>query len=195
MHEIAKLSSKEQDAVIRELFKTRNVHELFNLADQNKDGTISKAEFQTFVETKWQLPFNAESNDHTGAPEVNKVASPSWTDLRQLMLCTALPFVGFGFLDNFIMLSAGDWIESSIGSSLHLSTLAAAALGNTVSDVAGLSMGGIVERISRRVGVRAPKLSRQQLRLTKTRLCVFMGSTSGITFGCILGMVPLIFID
>jgi len=49
-----------------------------------------------------------------------------------------LPFVGFGFLDNFIMIVAGESIETFLGASLVISTMAAAALGNTLSDVFGI---------------------------------------------------------
>ena len=191
VNEIRTLSSKEQDLVLSELLKGEGGHRWFETADRNQDGMLSEDEFQAMLRrAKWnKIPLQSSMDDKN----VTHTA-PSWVELRQLMLCTALPFVGFGFLDNFIMLTAGDWIDSSIGSTLHLSTLAAAALGNTISDVAGLGMGGLVERMSGKVGVKAPRLSRRQMKMTQTRVCVLTGSTFGLTFGCVLGMVPLIFI-
>lgn len=53
-----------------------------------------------------------------------------------------VPFIGFGFLDNFFMIIAGDYIESSIGVYMAISTMAAAALGNTISDIFGLGRFG-----------------------------------------------------
>jgi hypothetical protein len=50
-----------------------------------------------------------------------------------------LPFIGFGFLDNFIMITVADRIEESIGVVLCLSTMAAAGMGNMVSDLAGMT--------------------------------------------------------
>lgn len=37
--------------------------------------------------------------------------------------------VGFGFMDNLVMIQAGDMIDSTIGVTLGLSTLTAAAFG------------------------------------------------------------------
>jgi Transmembrane protein 65 len=45
------------------------------------------------------------------------------------MIINALPFVGFGFLDNFTMIIAGDYIEHTLGIFMSISTMAAAALG------------------------------------------------------------------
>jgi hypothetical protein len=42
------------------------------------------------------------------------------------MIINALPFIGFGFLDNFTMIIAGDYIEHSIGIVMTISTMAAA---------------------------------------------------------------------
>ncbi|XP_061144472.1 transmembrane protein 65-like isoform X2 [Syngnathus typhle] len=67
-----------------------------------------------------------------------EIAPPTAAQLRYVLLHNALPFVGFGFLDNCIMIVAGTQIELSIGVILGISTMAAAALGNLVSDLAGL---------------------------------------------------------
>ena len=42
---------------------------------------------------------------------------PSWSDLNKLAFHQSIPFIGFGFLDNFIMIVAGEYIDSSIGAS------------------------------------------------------------------------------
>jgi hypothetical protein len=59
-------------------------------------------------------------------------------DLKALAIIYGLPFVGFGFVDNFIMIIAGDYIDLTLGVSLGISSMAAAGIGNTISDVAGL---------------------------------------------------------
>lgn len=61
---------------------------------------------------------------------------------------SSVPFIGFGFLDNFFMIIAGDYIESSIGVYMCLSTMAAAALGNTISDIFGLGLASYVEQVN-----------------------------------------------
>lgn len=63
---------------------------------------------------------------------------PTNSELYRLAIQQGLPFVGFGFLDNFIMIVAGESIETFLGASLVISTMAAAALGNTLSDVFGI---------------------------------------------------------
>lgn len=71
-------------------------------------------------------------------------------------MVNAVPFLGFGFLDNFFMIIAGDYIESSIGAYMCLSTMAAAALGNTISDVFGLGLATYVERFCGFMGLERP---------------------------------------
>ena len=63
-------------------------------------------------------------------------------------------FSGFGFLDNAVMILAGDYIETSVGVMFNLSVLAAAGLGNTVSDLVGVLFGGYVESIADKFGQR-----------------------------------------
>ena len=46
--------------------------------------------------------------------------SPSFSELRQVFLNQSLPFIGFGFLDNLIMIVAGDYIDTTIGVTLGL---------------------------------------------------------------------------
>jgi hypothetical protein len=78
-------------------------------------------------------------------------------------LINSLPFVGFGFLDNFTMIIAGDYIEHSLGMIMTISTMAAAALGNTISDVLGIGSAVYVERFVEVIGIRPPDLTPVQL--------------------------------
>uniref|UniRef100_A0A2H1WTD4 SFRICE_003882 n=1 Tax=Spodoptera frugiperda TaxID=7108 RepID=A0A2H1WTD4_SPOFR len=112
-----------------------------------------------------------------------------------LSLANAIPFIGFGFLDNFIMIIAGDSIETGMSAYITLSTMAAAALGNTLSDVIGIGSAYYVERVASLVGLGAPKLSPVQLDMTISRRFSNLGRVVGITVGCILGMTPLLFMD
>lgn len=85
------------------------------------------------------------------------------------MIINSLPFVGFGFLDNFTMIIAGDCIEHSVGMIMTISTMAAAALGNTISDVLGIGSAVYIERLVEVIGIRAPKLSPVQLEMKSSR--------------------------
>jgi hypothetical protein len=57
-----------------------------------------------------------------------------------------MPMVGFGIMDNFIMIQAGDAIDNTFGATLGIATLTAAAFGQVFSDVSGVLFGGVVER-------------------------------------------------
>lgn len=119
--------------------------------------------------------------------------TPSTRDLMKLGLVNALPFIGFGFLDNFTMIIAGDYIEHTLGLFMCISTMAAAALGNTISDVIGIGSAFYVEKLAEMSGVRPPKLSPIQLEMKASRRAANMGRVWGITIGCLLGMCPLLF--
>lgn len=57
----------------------------------------------------------------------------------------------------------GDRIESGLSAYITLSTMAAAALGNTFSDVIGIGSSYYVERAAAMVGLGAPALTPVQL--------------------------------
>lgn len=57
------------------------------------------------------------------------------------------------------MIIAGDYIDSTLGVTFHISVLAAAALGNTMSDLVGIFFGGYVELLADRMGLPQPKFS------------------------------------
>lgn len=89
----------------------------------------------------------------------------------------------------------GDRIESSLSAYITLSTMAAAALGNTFSDVIGIGSSYYVERAAAWVGLRAPALAPVQLDMPVARRAANLGRVIGITLGCFLGMIPLLFKD
>ncbi|XP_045661635.1 transmembrane protein 65 isoform X3 [Ursus americanus] len=95
---------------------------------------------------------------------------PTPGQLRYVFIHNAIPFIGFGFLDNAIMIVAGTHIEMSIGIILGISTMAAAALGNLVSDLAGLGLAGYVEALASRLGLSIPDLTPKQVDMWQTRV-------------------------
>ncbi|XP_069710751.1 transmembrane protein 65 isoform X2 [Phaenicophaeus curvirostris] len=133
------------------------------------------------------------SPEETSTFEKLEVAPPSPGQLKHVFFHNALPFVGFGFLDNAIMIAAGTQIELSIGVVLGISTMAAAALGNLVSDLAGLGLAGYVEALASRLGLSIPDLTPKQADMWQTRLSAHLGKAIGVTIGCLLGMFPLLF--
>jgi len=120
---------------------------------------------------------------------------PTAGELKQLAYHNSLPFIGFGFLDNFIMIVAGEYIDLTLGAKLGISTMAAAALGNTLSDMMGIGSAWYVESWAEKLGATPPDLSSEQLEMTSCRIANNLGRALGVVFGCLLGMFPLLFID
>ncbi|ROK64921.1 Transmembrane protein 65 [Anabarilius grahami] len=98
----------------------------------------------------------------------------------EVLLHNAIPFVGFGFLDNAIMIAA---VSPSVNHPSFITDRSTAALGNLVSDLAGLGLAGYVEALAARFGMQIPDLTPRQ------------GKAIGIAIGCILGMFPLLFLS
>ncbi|XP_047122376.1 transmembrane protein 65 isoform X2 [Hydra vulgaris] len=70
--------------------------------------------------------------------EATPEPSPSWKQLQLVAISNGIPFIGFGFIDNSIMILAGEYIDLKLGVIFGMSTMTAAAIGNMVSDVSGI---------------------------------------------------------
>ncbi|NXW75438.1 TMM65 protein, partial [Hirundo rustica] len=130
------------------------------------------------------------------AQEKLEVAPPSPGQLRHVFFHNALPFVGFGFLDNAIMIAAGTQIELSIGVVLGISTMAGkyCEIHNCLFLFScSSSLAGYVEALASRLGLSIPDLTPKQADMWQTRLSAHLGKAIGVTIGCILGMFPLLF--
>ncbi|XP_055853470.1 transmembrane protein 65 isoform X2 [Episyrphus balteatus] len=127
--------------------------------------------------------------------EAEKAQPPSSSDLYKIFFVNAVPFVVFGFLDNFCMIMAGDYIEQVCGAFMCISTMAAAGLGNTISDILGIGTAFYVERFCAFLGLRPPDLVPIQMEMKESRRAANSGRIIGITIGCLLGMFPLLFLN
>ena len=56
-------------------------------------------------------------------------------------------------MDNFVMIQAGDLIDSTIGIHFGMATLTAAAFGQIFSDVSGVVFGGVVDAAAVKLGL------------------------------------------
>uniref|UniRef100_A0A1I7SXZ3 Transmembrane protein 65 n=2 Tax=Caenorhabditis tropicalis TaxID=1561998 RepID=A0A1I7SXZ3_9PELO len=115
--------------------------------------------------------------------------------VKGIFLVNSIPFIGFGVLDNMIMILAGEYIDQQLGAVLAISTMAAAALGNLISDIAGVGLAHYVEVAVQRVGIKHPVLTSQQLDSGKARFTTNAARAAGLTVGCLIGMFPLLFFD
>jgi len=132
----------------------------------------------------------------SAAATAEHVSEPPPEDLRAIALTTAVPFVGFGFMDNAILIVAGDAIDTSLGVLLGISTMCAAALGNIISDVAGIMLGTAIEDFcAKYLKLPIPDLTAAQRQLRSVRFANQFGCGVGIVVGCIIGMFPLMYID
>lgn len=100
--------------------------------------------------------------------------------------------VGFGFIDNFIMIIAGSSLDASLGLAFGISTMAAAGLGNLLSDVAGVGLEGV---LARTFTVKAGPVPGVMRNTSWFRSAQVGGRMIGISIGCLLGMIPLLFMD
>jgi putative methionine-R-sulfoxide reductase with GAF domain len=103
--------------------------------------------------------------------------------------------IGFGFMDNLVMITAGEAIDSTFGVAFGLSTIAAAGLGQCCSDVVGVTSGGIVDATVSKLRLPQHGLGINQLDLRVSRMWSTAGACIGVLAGCLLGMSCLLFID
>ena len=126
--------------------------------------------------------------------ESKSTPEPSKRDLYLTAMNRGIPFIGFGFLDNALLIIAGEAIDENLGLAFGISTMCAAALGNIVSDLAGVALGTVIEDFCTKLGIPTPNLSSAQRSLRSVRYAGQVGCAIGITLGCFLGMFPLLFI-
>lgn len=123
---------------------------------------------------------------------------PTREELRRVMTHAALPMIGFGFMDQTLMIQAGNAIDCTIGVTLGLSTLAAAAVGSIVSSAGGIMFGETIQHMFTKHGTSwaaAPNLDSSQYSLASVQRAKFSGTFWGLMIGLTFGLVNLYFID
>jgi len=151
----------------------------------------SHGHFVNLFDTEQFKKLDAVCHEYMDQP----VAVPTNDQLTMTFWAGVIPFLGFGFLDNALMILFGDVIDQSFCVVFGFSTLAAAALGNTISDFFGVFSGGAVEDLAQSAGFKVPEISPGQRQLRITRTATAAGNSVGIIIGCLLGMAPLIWMD
>ena len=215
LERFTRLSADEKRDVFRSLLGTgdasgfdaaemdKRERKMFATFDSDGDERLTQQEFQNFHRAfLWKRVQEQEQNaqkvnvekkneaemDRTG----NEVVTVS--QLRSVAASQMYPFIGFGFLDNALMLAFGESIEASVGVTLGLSTMAAAAIGNTLSDVCGVGLANKIEYWCAKFGltdeVKMTKIQAKQMRVVVARLG---GAMTGVTIGCVAGSFPLLF--
>jgi hypothetical protein len=117
----------------------------------------------------------------------------SWSQVQSLLIASSIPMVGFGFMDNFVMIQAGGYIDSTIGVRFGMATLTAAAMGQVVSDVSGVVFGGYLERWLS-PWIKPSSLTSIQQKLPIVGRIRLVGAVGGVIVGCLLGASSLYFV-
>ena len=157
----------------------------FERADLNHDGKLTFSEFK-----EWASELVNHGNDR------DEVKTPPTTEqLRSLYVQHAIPYVGFGLVDNSLMVLTGEAIDGTLGFYLGLSCLGAAALGNAFSNGLGMVLHGTIERSASALGLPDPRLTVFQRSLPVVSNVRMVAGISGVLVGCLMGMFPLLFIN
>merc|ERR1740129_242029 len=91
------------------------------------------------------------------------------------------------------MLTVGETIDCTLGVAFGFSTLAAAGMGQMVSDASGITLQGLIERFADNLGLPSPGLTNQQQQLPMVKSFILASRILGIVVGCGIGMFPLLF--
>eukprot|EP00038_Savillea_parva_P028266 m.64091 g.64091 ORF g.64091 m.64091 type:complete len:398 (-) comp8200_c0_seq2:153-1346(-) len=133
---------------------------------------------------------------HTEAAGPQQAARPPPTrECLKLGLASAVPFVGFGFMDQIVMITVGDQLDYHLGARLGIHTLTAAALGQVVSDTSGVLFGQFIDKLAAAIGL--PKANLRPHEMNHPKLGWFRtgGMAIGVACGCFLGMISLLVLD
>ena len=161
------------------------IEDEFAKADKNADGHLSFGEFKGWAEEV------IRGNTPQSAGDVPVTSY----QLRALAVQNGLPYVGFGMVDNALMILSGDLIDGTLGVVLGLSTLAAAALGNAFSNSLGMVLHGTIERFANTLGLPDARLTLAQRHLPVVKNVRMASGIVGVLAGCIIGMFPLAFMN
>jgi len=137
----------------------------------------------------------ADTSDNAQENNEESLLAPTVTQMRIHGINCAIPMIGFGFMDNLVMIQAGDIIDNSIGVTFGLTTLTAAAFGQVCSDVSGVCFGGVIEQFAAKMGLPQSTLTKQQLSTKRMKIFSTLCAAVGVVIGCFLGMVSLLFMD
>lgn len=161
------------------------LEEEFSKADTDKDGKLDFKDFQNW----------AHNIIESGPQRDTTPDGPSSWQLTAICVTTMVPFIGFGLVDNGLMVIYGDVIDATLGMYLGFSMLASAALANAISNIFGMLLHGTITKWADKVGLPDARLTLAQRKMPMVHRFVVLGSCIGVFSGCLLGMSPLLFMD
>lgn len=160
------------------------LEEEFTKADKDLDGKLSYKEFKQWA-----------NNIIESGPTRDQVTPPTNRQYIYVTVGACVPFIGFGAVDNGLMVIYGDVIDGTLGMWFGFSMLASAALGNAISNIFGMTLHGTITKMADKLGLPDPHLTLTQRKLPRVHFWSTFGATVGVFSGCLLGMTPLLFMD
>ena len=160
---------------------------LFRAADADGSGRVDRDEFDKFLRSRFFLDLEPRHPmpmlHHVDDNNVDEIHTKAGTSSSGV--------------DNNVLYAVflAQAIERSIGATLALSTMAAAGLGNLLSDIVGVATSNKIEAYAERAGFKSPVLTAAQESARGPRLAKVLGAIIGISVGCLLGMFPLLLHD
>eukprot|EP00929_Paragymnodinium_shiwhaense_P020926 TRINITY_DN13794_c0_g1_i1.p1 TRINITY_DN13794_c0_g1~~TRINITY_DN13794_c0_g1_i1.p1 ORF type:complete len:175 (+),score=50.92 TRINITY_DN13794_c0_g1_i1:70-594(+) len=155
----------------------------------------SRSSLRRVLGSRWRAAASGAASPNPPASEETSTTSEEPT--RQQLVAHAVqngvPMVGFGIVDCIVMTQVGSAIEVSLGASLGLAPIQAAAIGLFCSDSCGVLFGGTIESFAGRMGLPQANLSSEQLQGAKARRAATLGRLFGVQLGVILGSLSLLF--
>ncbi|KAL7526610.1 hypothetical protein ACHAWF_001846 [Thalassiosira exigua] len=136
----------------------------------------------------------AEASSVAGREAVPPATPPTARQLILHALRSMVPMIGFGFMDNSIMIHAGHYVDCTLGVTFGLSTLAAAGIGQIFSGIGGVVFGETLDAAFRNMSG-STKMTSAQRSMRASRIAGLTGGVVGVTLGCTLGLVNLLFVD
>ncbi|KAF5226294.1 hypothetical protein ECC02_000417 [Trypanosoma cruzi] len=165
-------------------------------ADVDKDLLISPKDFDHWLESALRRRVRGKwpQQQENPAAADEEIRVP-FLALVRIAFGAGLPFVGFGFLDNAVMILAGDAIDSTLGFYLNCSVMSCAAMGNIFSGALGMQFHGVIDKAVQKLNFNTPVLTERQMKGRQVFFAGHIGGTIGIMTGLFLGMFPLLLID
>ena len=157
----------------------------FERADLNRDGSLTFGEFKEWAR---ELVKHGDDREELKSP-------PTKAQLQALFVQHATPYIGFGLVDNSLMVMTGEAIDGTLGFYLGLSCLGAAALGNAFSNGLGMALHGTIERSASALGLPDPRLTVFQRSQPAVKNVRMAAGITGVLVGCLIGMFPLLFMN
>jgi len=172
---------------------------MFENADTDGDGDLTQEEFDSWFRrgldsSTQRFTFDEPGKITADEESQEKVEPPTKAELRAYSLRVALPFFGFGFIDNSIMILCGDLVDLTLSQRFGVSMLFSAGLGNVFADSLGVYTSDLIEKTSNKISPKSGKLTpnQQMMKCTRRRKTIFR--IVGISTGCLAGMFPLLFL-